>query len=308
MYFSAKEFYEAVVAGRAYVMKPASDGWYRRNIDSNVQAARRRYPNEVELINGAAVTFKEAKAFLAKAKRTIINREYLNHNDVGIGNVYKWLRPWNVVPKLKNFAPSDGDFGVGVEVEMGFVSTGAAVEICNDCKNWKYVTADHEGGAYPIEMTFPPMLYSKISNKSQVMRYMDLLTQKRHLVMEHHENQMVGTHVNVSVSAELASRTSRATTGQRNRRLIDILMNHLSAAQHNKYFGRHPYGYVYNQGTFWECKLFNSTTDKAAVKRYINIAVGLVKLMYDTEIEITLDNVVARLEKGYNKKGFNKFV
>ena len=59
---------------------------------------------------------------LRKIKQTILDREY----DAEIGDyctsVTKWLRPWDVVPKLKNFWPEADDFGVGVEIEYGFCS------------------------------------------------------------------------------------------------------------------------------------------------------------------------------------------
>ena len=49
-------------------------------------------------------------------------------------DLWKWYRPWDVVPKLRDFQAPEGDYGIGVEVEMGFRSERAAQTIANKSK------------------------------------------------------------------------------------------------------------------------------------------------------------------------------
>lgn len=307
MYFSTKQFFEAAKRGKVTLYTLADDAYIRRHFGSNVAHYRREYGPIHMPVSREQITMALASKVLREAKKAIISRNM--YANITGGSLYKWYRPWDVVPELAEFAPANGDFGVGIEVEMGFVSTEAAAEICNDCKNWKYVTADYEGGSYPIEMTFPPMHYSKINNKSQVMRYLDLLNSKRHLVFSHRERNMVGTHVNVSVGPTLLASLHHQEVNDRLTR-INRCLQRLTEEQQRRYFGRIPYGYINFQRKFFECKLFNSTIDKAAVKKYINVGVGLVKLVYDVSNAraINAEMVVERLELSYNKKGFKKFV
>ena len=59
----------------------------------------------------------------------------------------------------------------------------------------------------------------------------------------------------------------------------------------SKYFGRsHPYGTIYDQGNYFEFKLFNSTTSTKELKKYVAVAVELVKFMQGSET-ITVESV-----------------
>lgn len=244
---------------------------------------------------------------LRQIKQAILDREY----DAEIGDdcisVSKWLRPWDVVPKLKNFWPEAADFGVGVEIEYGFCSKEDAQWMASKVQRWKYITLDYEGGQYPIEATFPPVAYSKLSSRAQAMRYCKLLTQESHRTETHDPRDCVGTHVNVSKGSSvmaLGTLHNRASS-------MSAVLCDLAAPELHKYFGRIPYGYGYvreaiNGRFFIEWKLFNSTSDAATLKRYINIAVALTDLMYSSQ-SITMESVMIALEYGCNRNKFGKW-
>ena len=287
MYFSVKQYHS-----------------YLNDTRGNAYAHHVR--QQLNLPNNAVITLDLARKSLRHIKKLIALRQSLISSDntpgvahntyIGLG---KWIRPWHAVPELINFRAPAGDFGVGVEVEMGFRTLAAAQTVANHIKNWKYVTLDFEGGVHPIEATFPPMIYSKISKRSQVYRYLKFLQANPELVAT---NQgQVGTHVNVSC-AGLAEAVALDRLHSINTQLVNIVnRNHEDAV---KYFGRRPYGYGYVRGAatsrFIEYKLFNSQLDPRRLMQYINIAVELTKLSVDTVV-VNEASVRAALEAGYNK-------
>lgn len=258
---------------------------------------------------GSTSLYKIRK-YVAAAKRGIIARE--SEVEITIGpperdywdgklrcptadiELYKWYRPWEVVPALKNFTPPVGDHGIGVEVEFGFNSLQGSQKIAKAVSKWKYIALDIEGGDYPIEATFPPVLLSKLNSKSQVFRYLKLLRDNIEDVQKHHPSHMVGTHVNVSKGGVLQMDQLRADL------VGDVLHAELSEDEQYKYFGRRPYGGCNSMGKYIEYKLFNSTTDSKAVRKYINVAVALTDLICSST-EITEHSVRAALESGYTK-------
>lgn len=279
MYFSNKEFHDYV----------------NNQMDSYTRSVYKRGFLDTTCRDEqvASLTLKETTTILRKVKQRLTNRN-LENNHVGLG---KWLRPWHVVPALRNFAAPEGDFGIGVEVEMGFTSLEAVRDVAWKIKNWKNITLDREGGTYPLEVTFPVMLYSKINKRSQVMRYLDILNSVRSTVVDHRTTGgSVGTHINVSMGSE-------REIGQYYPRMSDInvVISQLTADQHIKYFGRRPYGYLYNRRTYVEFKLFNSQLDPKRLQQYIDIAVSLTKLVPTSAGEINRTTVVAALEEGFNK-------
>lgn len=210
-------------------------------------------------------------------------------------HVGKWTRPWDVVPAIKNFKAPEGDYGIGIEVEMGFKSLADAQYIAKSISNWRHIAIDEEGGDYPLEVTFPPFLYSKLSAKSQPCRYLSLLKKEKRRVQKHHRDYEVGTHVNVS----------KGGIQELNYRRIDVvncILGDLTAAEERKFFGRTPYGYGNNHGKkdVLEWKLFNSVTDYKVLKRYINIAVALTDVVA-SDVFITEEVVMNALNLGYNK-------
>jgi len=223
----------------------------------------------------------------------------------------KIARPWDVVPRLRDFRAPEGDYSVGLEVEYGFSSVASARETISFVANWKNVCIDREGGTFGVETTFPPMLFSKITNKQPVFRYLRHLKEKEGRLASHLGR--VGTHVNVG---SWQGGFSDWLLGA----LSSALSYRLSDEDKRKYFGRMPYGYLYQRGSYVEYKLFNSTTDITAVRRYINIAVSLTKLLDEYRhapivigVDPTSHNsqdggastfpreaVLAALERGYN--------
>lgn len=278
MFFSAREFMEYI---------NSSEGTYARA--NYFKAVHRR------------ITLNEARSFMRLVRNAIVERNmapYVAKEDCCV-SLYKWLRPWHVVPKLREFAPPPGEFGVGVEVECGFISPAAASFVADKIKNWKYVAVDYEGGEYPIEATFPPFIYSKMrSNRTPALRYIKLLSDNANLVAP--KDQHVGFHVNVSKGG--ANGRCMSIDNQRLYSINDEL-ECLSYREKLKYFNRDPYGMLFPQGgNRWvEMKLFDSTTDVATARRYIHIAVALADLLY-SDRRITGESVRAALEAGYNKK------
>lgn len=243
-------------------------------------------------------TRREVAKYVKAVKRAIINRQAtLNFNDGGYGNHYiaKWLRPWDVVPALKNFNAPDGDYAVGVEIEMGFTSRQAAHTVATHVANWRHIALDWEGGDFPIEATFPPVLYSKFGSKSQPSRYLKWLSANQSLVQEHREDALVGTHINVSKGRQRlpVERVMELTSRLRL----------LSDEQKSKYFGRRvPYSYARPQSVkYIEFKMFNSTTNWKILRRYVDISVALAELVY-SGAPLSDAAIYQALEEGYNKR------
>lgn len=282
MFYSKQEFYDAV----------ASDGpqlWQVREIKLACSVNNR-------------LVRKKTDALLAEIKKGILERR----SSVSIGldsfghniplNLSKIMRPWSIVPALRDFCPPEGDFGIGVEIEYGFNSNYAAKGVMYHVRNWKHVALDREGGIHGVEATFPPILYSKLSKRDKPFRYLDFLA-ANHSILSQHCGQ-VGTHINVSAARRI---------NDARRDAVNSILVRLSQSRKQKYFNRNPYGYINHRSEnasgngYVEMKLFNSTTCSITLRRYINIAVSLVKLMTSDDT-ITTDSVVAALEAGYNKR------
>lgn len=253
------------------------------------------------------ITLKQARSFMRLVRDSIVERNmepYVEGYNYYL-SLYKWLRPWAVVPKLREFAPPPGEYGVGVEVECGFTDDAAASFIADKIKNWKYVAIDYEGGDHPLEATFPPFIYSKMRNdRTQALRYIKLLSDNSNLVVpkDRYVGEYVGFHVNVS-KGDADGKCMDFSQARLDR--INFALDELSDRENFKYFNRNPYGKLYSRGgrgNRWvEMKLFDSTTDVATARRYIHTAVALADLLYSGRA-ITAASVRAALEAGYNKE------
>lgn len=270
MFFSQKEFIAAVNAGTVYFGTGA-----------------RRKPVYL-------------RSYVRQCKQAILDRQTgFNDTDGTYFGVGKWYRPWFVVPKLRDFAPPEGDYGIGVEIELGFNTLEDAKFVANKVKNWRHIALDWEGPSHPIEATFPPFLYSKMDNNKQPFRYLKLLADNEDKVYKHAANSYTGTHINVSKGGVTFDHD----------RVNDMYValgrfcNMADASTKVKYFGRNPYGFcdARNGFKFIEYKLFNSTTDRKALRRYINIAVAITDLIA-SDTPINQDSLLAALEAGYNKR------
>lgn len=254
-------------------------------------------------------TLQECKTILSMAKRILVSRQAEMINDAYLT---KWLRPWEVVPELKDFQAPEGDYSVGIEVEYGFRSSTGAAVIAQAIKNWRYITMDSEGGPYGIEVTFAPMLYSKFGPTSQACRYLKLLDKNSSLLVQHAANAIVGTHVNLSYagyntrSANFQARMFKVNAycdtrcGYEWRPYLAFGETSLTIEEQRKYFGREPYGGLNIQDTHIEFKLFNSVTDWKKLRKYVNVSVALLELIRSDTV-INRASVVAALEAGYNK-------
>lgn len=251
-------------------------------------------------VYGRTLSLEAARLFMREIKERVIQREidpnYGSNTRLTHGHyLAKWHRPWTVVPALANFTPPENDFGIGVEVEMGFRTRALAGNIIQKIANWKHIAIDAEGGEHGVETTFPPILYSKLNKRSQVVRYLDLLEENRSTVADHGGYQ-VGTHVNVSWGSR------RVPSGRLD--LLNSYLRGLPSDQKHRYFNRIPYGYGYNRqsGKFIEWKLFNSVPHSRLIFRYVDIAVELTKLVHGPYEDINERSVLAALERGYNKR------
>lgn len=276
MYFSANEFYDYL---------NGCQPWLR---------------DEVICDAGESKFTKRAVARIHKrAIEAVMSRESDTYYEEGgkeyYTDVWKWYRPWDVVPSLKSWQAPAGDFGVGIEIELGFDSRRHVNSIMKAVRHWKYITMDFEGcGDYPIEATFPPVCYSKFSPKSQACRYLKLVDGK---ALEHDEEEMVGTHINVSVGGR--AHRDNAARRQSVNSIIEYYHNGFGAEHQEKYFGRRPYGGIRTAGTHYECKMFNSVTDWKVLRRYVDISIELIKLIESEEV-INASSVIAACERGYS--------
>jgi hypothetical protein len=245
-------------------------------------------------------TLEQATFVVEKIEEQIRSRNVNNDNFRYLSpTLYKWIRPWDVVPELKTFKVPKNDYGVGIEVEMGFRSVKDAQFFCDFMKDWKHVTFDFEGGDVPIETTFPPMIYSEMNSRSLPFRYLRHLEKNKERVHPHFHESGVGTHLNVSKGG-VTNYNPDNRLHLLNNRLQELINNSYDLAL--KYFGRRPYGLAFNQGKWVEFKLFNSVTDQKRLRQYIDIAVSLIALVLDEDKKpITAQNVHIALEEGFCK-------
>lgn len=271
----------------------------------------------IESVTDRPLSKRSVKQYVKAAKNGIIKREldcsfdvnYKDYPDTNYFYVGKWHRPWEVVPKLKNFQAPEGDYGIGVEVEMGFRSYADVTFVTNAIKNWRHIAIDEEGGNWPLEVTFPPMVYSKINKRTaQPFRYLQLLKDNINKVETHLPEHLVGTHINVSkancrIDPNRVRYMHSTLTG-----LFGFDGEEETSEYPNlayKYFNRIPYeGCFLQNSKYVEFKLFNSTPDPDVLVRYINIAKCLFDLILSTE-NINEHTVLAACELGFNKTNFS---
>lgn len=293
MYFSGPVF-------AAYVNKVDEDGY------DNCRYLRQQIHLDFAGVNSVGPVSDElATLYVNREQERIYNRDSQASG--------KWYRPWDVVPELRNWSAPAGDFGVGVEVEMGFNSRADARHIAQMVKDWEYMTLDFEGGDYPIEATFPPVLYSTFAD-SMAVKYTNILKENESRIVKHRETAYVGTHMNVSVGGGLLN---NGRIYQLERTLRDMFDDRDNYHLAKRYFGREPYDYCFGQGieneddedgmgtsmARWvEYKLFNSQLDSKRLMQYADIAVSLTKLLVSSE-PINTGNVHIALEEGYSILG-----
>lgn len=265
--------------------------------DAFYEYVKRMPRHQQQLILNRGGETKLSKRAIARvhkrAMKAVSNRNvYCNETRMYVG---KWHRPWHVVPQLRQWRAPAGDYGIGIEVEMGFRTREDAAFIANAVKHWRNITLDFEGGRIPIEATFPPTRYSRFGKNSQASRYLQILEENRSRVVNHNRDGNVGIHINVSKGGSSPIPVART-------RELSRCLSYLPTSSQIKYFGRIPYGFAYDHVDYIEYKLFNSTTDWKVLRRYVDIAVELSKLIFDTSRRINEESVIAACEAGYNKR------
>lgn len=234
--------------------------------------------------NGQTLTLEQAEAGIAALKDGITFVDGYTFS--------KWHRPWESyrsAEELPNRLKLNRDkVWVGVEIEIGARSAADMHSIRQYLlNNFEFVTADREGGPFPIEATFPPCEMGKLLAKdSYISRYYaDVLTTDQ--VVTHASNAFVGTHFNISTP--YTRRVSAVTLAENSNVLINMLVTESNAAtpsgnsRHgsgtlvHKLFGRYPYGAAYNHGKFVEYKLFNSTHNPEHFAWYARVMKALIK-------------------------------
>ena len=282
MFYSKQEFYDAIA-------RDGDDIYWSSQIKAKCST-------------NSQIDRKKTDALLAEIKKGVLERR----PSVNIGRdscgyavdlfLGKIMRPWSIVPALRDFRPPEGDFGVGVEIEYGFTSNDNAKRAMFHVRNWKHIALDREGGTYGVEATFPPILYSKLSKRDKPFRYLDYLAANPEMLSRHYG--AVGTHINVSAAG--------CIDGDR-RAAVNAILIRLSQGQKRSYFNLNPYGYINardgnpSSARYVEMILFNSTRCSFTLSRYINIAVSLVQLI-TSATPITETSVIEALEAGYNKR------
>jgi hypothetical protein len=290
MFYSNNDFYKFVKQDQESIPLRDREGW--------VEYFQRRM---LELHGKRIPTRKQAAEVLAEVKQAIIDRQESVDICGSLPRSYtefsvaKFCRPWHVVDKLRNFRPPQGDYGVGIEVEYGFNSHEDSVATVMHIKHWKHIAVDKEGYPYGVETTFAPVLYSKLTKKSQCFRYLDYLASQQGRLHRHAMQDDQGTHVNVSAH-ELLDVERCAVVGS-------VLQYQTTREQRIRFFGRpNPYGFGRVRSTsgghnYIEWKLFNSTTDSKRLQQYINVAVSLTKLVEGSD-PINIESVTAACERG----------
>lgn len=292
MYFNAKQLHQFLNetdigrSNKAYVVSAFIDGTNRYSLTSQ----------RIQEINNSPVSLETCTIIMRRANAALARRDQDEMSNLGL---FKWIRPWDVIPKLRNIVAPPGDFTVGVEIEMGFASQAASSLVAKKVLRMRNVTADWEGGTYPIEATFPPALYSKFGPKSPSVKYVEFLA--ANLSILRHSGHYVGTHVNVG-SPELNANPNRVG------RLAAVngYLQSLSSEDKAKYFGRAaPYRYGIMQqssggNAFVEWKLFNSSHEVPRFCSYVHTGVELVRLIA-SDIPITEASVRRALDTGYHK-------
>lgn len=284
MYYSAKQYTDYVFS--------------QRGIDEKYRVARMHTAITGKRVETSELTPAHVIRVLRDLKADTASRNARGEERA----VYygKWTRPWEVVPELRDFRPPEGDYGVGIEIEMGFNSLADSQYIARKVKRWQYITLDYEGGDHPIEATFPPVKYSRFNKSSQSIRYLKLLKANKERVYDHAPDRSVGTHVNVSVGS------NPRLDGYRVQAINNVLRD-MDYLPRYRYFGRHPYGYGevrnFGESAFVEWKLFNSTIEPKRLQQYVDIAVELTALVAAEGI-IDMDTVTAAAERGYKKSGY----
>lgn len=227
-----------------------------------------------------SIPIAAARHQLAQYHRAAIDRR----PDVVVGSrhVYKWFRPWDInrgcVP-----TPGPGDFTIGLEMERRFNDVWGAGRAAAWAARLRRVALDTEGQPRQLELTFPPILYSsylKNPGRSQWERYAAYLAEHP---SEHRDAQFMGTHINVG----MGSRPNSAEVGRLDIVLYRTAGGHAGAESWSNedrvtLFGRaQPYGFIYNQGTFLEYKMFQTVADPKALRKYIKVAVELTRIIRD---------------------------
>ena len=235
--------------------------------------------------NGQTLTLEQAEAGIAALKDGITFVDGYTFS--------KWHRPWESYRSAEEL-PNRLKLGrdkvwVGVEIEIGASSAANMHSIRQYLlNNFEFVTADREGGQFPIEATFPPCEMGKLLAKdSYISRYYaDVLTTDQ--VVAHASNALVGTHFNISTP--YTRRVNAGNLADNSNTLITMLIAESNAAtpsgnaRHNaagtlvhKLFGRYPYGVAYSHGKFAEYKLFNSTRNPEHFAWYARVMKALIK-------------------------------
>lgn len=263
---------------------------------------------------------REFRRLFREAKQAVLRRQtefsFTAGTFNGLVSSGKWFRPWDVVPSLKSWTPPAGDFGIGIEVEGGFRTRQAAEQIIGKISSWKHITVDYEGCGSPAEVTFPPVVYSKFDGRAAACRYLKLMQANPLLVQSHRPESNIGTHVNVSaggvrISDLRVDALRRILMTMRGGVWSDEIRDYSNPHPLNKkYFGRsRPYGtcnlITENNNSRIEYKLFNTVYDWRVLRRYVDIAVELTKLVCG-DGPITQDTVLSALESGYTKHPFTE--
>lgn len=201
----------------------------------------------------------------------------------------KDMRPHDIVPSLRDFKVPAGDFSVGLEIEHRMTSD-ARHKAVDWLRNEPRACMDADGGSL-FEATFPPILFSEITDDWGPYRYSRFLHAEKLTAASYALG--IGIHVNVGSDPE--------TMKKANANIYYGWDGFPNREKNQKYFNRQPYGGIYQQagGKFWEMKMFACTTDVDKIGWYATAGVAILKTF--AAGKSTADSIYAALEVAYNE-------
>lgn len=206
------------------------------------------------------------------------------HSRIIRGQFLTWksLRPWDIVDFNDILDPAKA--WIGWEVETGWdFSESRSAAISELFERYNHVATDNEGPVYGVEMTWSPSDNGYDGQQHPLLFVAEMA--EKHEAHDHHEDSETGTHVNISTP------TYRLLTDDQAEEVVNALnraLSDLSGGECKELFGRRRlYGGFFQQRSWVEGKMFNTTYDEETAKGYIEVAQRLASLMERLSVYMT---------------------
>lgn len=213
----------------------------------------------------ASFTMEDVEKALSTLHSRIIKGDFL---------VWKSMRPWDIVNFSDILDPAKA--WIGWEVETGWpVPESRSAALSELFEKYNHVATDNEGPMYGVEMTWSPSDNGYDGQQHPLLFVAEMA--KKHGAYDHHGDSETGTHVNISTPTYrlLSDDQAEEVVNALNRALGD-----LSGDECEELFGRRRlYGGFFQQHSWVEGKMFNTTYEEASAYDYIDVAQTLASLM-----------------------------